>query len=270
MNMDKRKQALRVWLVAWVVLGSLALLVVASFAQEGTGGVANDSGQAFLPLVARMKPATTLPFADGFGPLMSPDWVEYPYAGDDWRQDEGLGIYWYNYESDDTPRDEWWALSMYQGPGSDQWTDYEIVALLKSAQAGSRKGGLNGIWFRGSYEPDGRVGGYYVHLKRRTDQVDLWRLNPGARDLGNAQLVREVTYAPGIGTKWYNLRVRVQGSNIQVSVKESTEPPSSYRLVINWTDPMGAYGQGTVGLSAYKSRAVYDSIQVTELPSTSQ
>lgn len=268
--MDKRKQLLRLWLVASVVLGSLALLVVASFAQEGTGGVANDSGQAFLPLVAQIKPATTLPFADGFGQYMSPHWVEYPFGGTDWRQDEDLGIYWYHYESDETPRDEWWALSMYQGPGSDLWTDYEIIALLKSSKAGSITGGLVGIWFRGTYEPDGTVGGYYLHLKRRTNQVDLWRLNPGARNLGDAQLVREVTYGPGLGTGWFHVRTRVQGANIQVWVKDSSEPPSAYRLVLNWTDPNATYDRGTVGLSAYRSRAVYDNIQVTELPSTSQ
>jgi hypothetical protein len=265
-NVIKKKQAWRVWLVACVVFSSLALVVVASFAQEGTGGMANADGRALLPVVASMKPPSTLPFADGFGQYMSPHWVEYPYGGTDWRQDEDLGIYWYHYESDETPNDEWWALSMYQGPGSDLWTDYEIITLLKSAQAGSRKGGLNGIWFRGTYQPDGTVGGYYVHLKRRTDQVDLWRLNPGARNLGAAQLVREVTYAQGIGTGWFHLRVRVEGANIQVWLKESSDPPSAYRLVINWTDPNATYDRGTVGLSAYKSRAVYDDIRVTELP----
>ncbi len=266
------KQAVKVWLVTLSVFITLGFSVVIGAAQgDGQPLHALDKGEtAFLPLVASMKPATTLPFADGFGSNMSPHWTVYPYHGEDWRQDEGLGIYWYNYDSEETDADDWWGLSMYLGPGSELWADYEVVAIVKSAQAGSKKGGLNGLWLRGSYEETGRVGGYYVHLKRRTNEINLWRLNPGATNLDNAQLVRAVTYAPGIGTGWYSLRVRVQGANIQAWLKERDEPASAYRLVLNWTDPQAMYMQGTVGLSAYRSRAVYDNITVTQVTSSSQ
>jgi hypothetical protein len=81
---------------------------------------------------------------------------------------------------------------MYLGPGSEFWTDYEVVTILKSSKAGSITGGLAGIWLRGSYRPDGQVGGYYVHLKRRTNEVNLWRLRSGAQNLGEADLIRTV------------------------------------------------------------------------------
>jgi hypothetical protein len=77
-------------------------------------------------------------------------------------------------------------------------------------------------------------------------------------------------HASGIGTGWYTLKVRVQGANIQVWLKDRDEPPSAYTIVLNWTDPEALYMRGTVGLSAYRSRAVYDFISVTEVAASSQ
>jgi hypothetical protein len=265
------KRTLKAWLVVLSVLVTLGPFAALGAAQgDFTASTLDDDETAYLPLVASMKPQTTLPFADGFGQYMSPHWTVYPYHGEDWRQDESLGIYWYNYDSEETDKDDWWGLSMYLGPGSDLWADYEIVTVLKSSKAGSVTGGLAGIWLRGSYQQDGQVGGYYIHLKRRTNEVNLWRLRPGAQNLGEADLIRTVKYIPGLGTRWFSLKVRAQGSNIKAWLKDTTEPESSYRLLFDWTDPNATYMQGTVGLSAYRSRAVYDNLTVTGIPSSNQ
>jgi hypothetical protein len=297
------KQALKGWLVTLSVLVMLGLFAAIGAAQGGDnlallspqspvravdlalekeGTVSSivegapvvrasaSDGTAFLPIAARMKPPTTLPFAEGFGQFMSPHWTVYPFHGEDWRHDTKLGIYWYNYDVAETDRDDWWGLSMYLGPGSELWADYEVTAVLKVPDAGSPSGGLAGLWLRGSYAPDGRVGGYYVHLKKRTNEVNLWRIRPGARDLGSVDLIREVQYQPGIGKSWYSLRVRVEGANIKAWLKDSDEPDSAYRLVVNWTDPQAMYMQGTVGLSAYRGRATFDNLTVTEVVSASQ
>jgi len=266
------KQAAKVWFVTLSVLFTLGLTVAIGAAQgdgQAAPSLAKDE-TVFLPLVARMEPETTLPFADGFGQFMSPDWTVYPFQGEDWKQDKNLGIYWCNYDSEETDRDDWWGLSMYLGPGSELWADYEVTTVLKSSKAGSITGGLAGIWVRGSYATDGRVGGYYIHLKRRTDEVELWRIRPGAQDLGAADVVRSVKYTPGLGTRWFSLKVKVQGANIKAWLKDSTESDSAYRLLFDWTDPNATYLQGTVGLSSYRSRAVYDAINVVEVPSSSR
>ena len=273
------KQAVRVLLATLAVLITLGLSVVMVLEPQASspaavnqtaGALANKDEVAFLPLVARMEPKTTLPFADGFGQFMSPDWTVYPFHGEDWKQDENLGIYWCNYDSEETDRDDWWGLSMYLGPGSELWADYEATTVLKSSKAGSITGGLAGVWVRGSYAPDGTVGGYYIHLKRRTDEVNLWRIRPGAQNLGDADMVRAVKYIPGLGSRWFSLKVRVQGANIKAWLKDSTEPESAYRLLFDWTDPNSTYLQGTVGLSSYRSRAVYDAISVEEIGSSSR
>lgn len=266
------KQAVKVWLMTLSVLITLGFSVVIG-AVQGDGQPSRALGKdttAFLPLVANMKPTTTLPFADGFGQFMSPDWTVYPFQGEDWKQDRNLGIYWCNYDSEETDRDDWWGLSMYLGPGSELWADYEVITVLKSSKAGSITGGLAGIWVRGSYAADGRVGGYYIHLKRRTDEINLWRFRPGAQNLGEADAVRTVKYIPGLGTRWFTLKVRVQGANIKAWLKDTTEPESAYRLLFDWTDPNATYMQGTVGLSSYRSRAVYDAINVVAIPSSSR
>jgi len=298
------KQAVKMWLVTLSVLITFGLFVAIGAAQsdakpsllshQATAGV--KSGQAvallrksqvpqaaagdpaapalgkdktvYLPLVARLEPTTTLPFADGFGQSMSPHWTVYPFHGEDWKQDDNFGgIYWCNYDSEETENDDWWGLSMYLGPGAQLWTNYEATTVLKSSKAGSITGGLAGVWLRGSYAEDGRVGGYYIHLKRRTDEIDLWRLRPGARGLGEADLMRSVKYIPGVGARWFSLKVRAQGANIKAWLKDATEPESSYRLLFDWTDPNATYMQGTVGLSSYRSRAVYDAINVVEIAS---
>ena len=176
--MGFRKQAVKVWVITLFVFLALALSAVAGAAQgqgslpsaprngpssqalamvsspraapvvaavQSSPALAAKDSTAFLPLVARQKPLTTLPFADGFGPAMSPHWTVYPFHGDDWRQDVSLGIYWYNYDSEETDADDWWGLSMYLGPGSTLWADYEVEAIVKSAQAGSKKHSNQGL-----------------------------------------------------------------------------------------------------------------------------
>ncbi len=260
------KQAARVWLVTLSVLIAMGLSVVIGAAQgDGQPSRALKKDKTvFLPLVANMKPTTTLPFADDFGQNMSEYWTVYPFEGEDWDQDRNNGYYWYDYDS--AKGDDKWGLSMFLGPGSELWTDYEVITELKVPDAGSPTGGLAGIWIRGSYAPDGRIGGYYIHLKKRTDEVDLWRINPGARDLGDAELVLYPRYVPGIGKSWFTLKVRTQGANIKAWLKSDGD----YTLLFDWTDPQAVYTQGTVGLSAYRSRATYRNITVTEISSSSQ
>jgi hypothetical protein len=273
--MGSEKQATRVWLMMLCVVIILGLSLTMALETDASLLVAEDqavralvtkSKTAFLPIASRMEPQTTLPFADDFGYNMSPDWMVYPFHGEDWKQDKNLDIYWCNYDSAETDRDDWWGMSMYLGPGSERWGDYEVTTVLKSSKAGSVNGGLAGIWLRGSYAPNGTVGGYYVHIKRNTDEVVLWRLRPGAQNLSQADLVRAEEYLPGLGTRWFTMKVRVQGARISVWLKDAEESDSAYRFLFDWTDPNATYMQGTVGLSSYRSRAVYDHIRVVEIP----
>lgn len=280
----KGRQAIMAWTVGLGVLAMLGLFVTASSAQdeEGqavapdkTGDVSSAAGapqDVYLPLVSyAVKPVSTLPFRDDFaGGVIDPGWQVYmppestePLA---WRSGPGggRGIYYYAYNL--LPGTTWkdWALSMYMGEGAQGWTDYQIVASVKDALAGSESGGLAGIWFRGTYE-NGVLGGYYAVLKRRINEVELWRLPPGSDQLSDATRLYHDLYKPGIdGGKFYKLKIEVRGANIQVWLKQQDEPDSAYRLAFNKVDD-SPYLRGTVGLIAFKATAVFDDITVTPL-----
>jgi uncharacterized repeat protein (TIGR01451 family) len=227
-----------------------------------------DPIQVHVPLVTYSeRPATTLPFYDDFlQEPTPPDWtvfLNYPgLTASDWYWDPG--IYYYDPE-------DWrgYALSMYLGPGSEEWTDYEVVTTIRD-----RGEKLAGIWVRGTYEDEGdgeggRVGGYYVFLRPQDDYVYLFRIRPDTQLFYDVQEVGVARYAPGIGTRrWYHLKVAVQGANIKVWLKEKGD--ANYVGLIDWTDPDETYMQGTVGFSAFRVNAVYDDISVTELPSSGQ
>jgi hypothetical protein len=274
----KGRQAI-MWIVGLAVLG---LFVTASFAQdeEGQAVAPDEKGDVssatagpqdvYLPLVSyAVKPVTTLPFRDDFaGGVIDPGWQVYmppistePFA---WTSGPGggRGIYYYDYPRGTNWKD--WALSMYAGEGAQWWTDYRIVASVKDSQAASESGGLAGIWFRGTYE-NGVLGGYYAVIKRRINEVELWRLPPGSDELSDATRLYHDLYKPGIsGGKFYNLKVEVRGANIQVWLKEQGAPDSTYRLAFNKVDD-SPYLRGTVGLIAFKATAVFDDITVTPL-----
>ena len=87
-EMDIGKQTLKGWLVMLAMVVTLGPLVAVGAAQDGSA--ARDLAKnktVYLPIAARMKPLTTLPFADGFGQDMSPHWTEYPFHGEDWAHD---------------------------------------------------------------------------------------------------------------------------------------------------------------------------------------
>jgi uncharacterized repeat protein (TIGR01451 family) len=233
--------------------------------------------RAFLPLVhLDTTPVTTLPFVEDFGRSMSPDWQVFTQPGgplaNDWFHDPVRGLYWYDPYAQ-APYWEYFALSMYLGSGSQTWSNYRVIAELKDSTPLEPTAGLVGIWVRGSYD-NGRVGGYYVHLRPGDNKVYLWRLKPGATDLQrDAEVVASQTYAPGIFRRtayFYVLKVEVEGANIKAYLKYGADPDTSYVRLIDWTDPNATYPQGTVGLSGYRARAVYDSITVTPLAAGSQ
>lgn len=291
--MTTGRKAVLAWSLGLAVLATLGLFVVVGPAQEAQARVslqpkgvqetplvqAKESSisavdvltpSIYLPLLTYSeKPATTLPFYDDFAQGVSEDWVvfeNYPGLTEwDWYWDGEIpdwGFYYYDpYEY------EGYALSMYLGPGSQDWTDYEAVVRLKNRQEK-----IAGIWVRGSYEEmddmqGGRVGGYYVHIKPGRDYVYLQRIRPSSQIFYDVEEKAKVLYTPGIGTrKWYHLKVRVQGANIKVWLKQEDEPESSYVQLIDWTDPDEAYMQGTVGFVAFRTNVIYEEISVTELP----
>ena len=299
--MMQSRRALKVWFAGLVMLTTLAILVGVGSAQSDhepalpplQGGQAaalatNEDtevsstmplakGHIYLPLIPNTeRPPTTLPFEDTFDQGLSSDWVvflNYPgLTADDWYWDGQAptwGFYVYNYDQGS----QWpgFALSMYLGPGSDEWTDYEIVATLKKTLNNEKLGGL---WFRGGYEESsvqgGQVGGYYVHIKPRDDSVYLWRIDPNTLQYQIMQVVAQSEYAPGITKLWYNLKVRVQGANIKVWLKQQVEPESAYVLLIDWTDPSPTYMQGTVGFSTFRTSYIFDDIKVTALSTSTQ
>lgn len=270
------------WLAGSVLLAALAMVVVAGSA-VGPSALAqvapslvpvaalDDNYQVFLPLAVR-APDTTLPFEDNFDNGLSSDWVVFEnYPGltkDDWYWDGAAplwGFYVYNY--DDGSGWDAFVLSMYLGPGSQDWEDYEVVTTVKKTGA---KDKLGGLWIRGTYEPStdmsgGTVGGYYVHMKPQDENVYLWRILPQDRQYQKAQVVAQGLYTPGIAKKWYNLKVRAEGARIRVWLKQQGAPDSSYVQVIDWTDPQGPYMKGTVGFSAWRTSYIWNDIKVTPI-----
>jgi hypothetical protein len=277
------RQTSIVWVIGLVALVMLGLFAAGSSAQSNDELASSSSTldstlvpdddlipYIYLPLVTRSdKPPTTLPFHDGFELGVSPDWVPFEnYPGlekEDWRW-YGVVPDWgyYAYEPE---RWDGYALSMYMGPGSALWTDYQVVTLMKD-----RKEKVAGLWIRGSYEntgdmQGGKVSGYYVQIKPGKNDVFLQRLSPATGIYYQPTTVASAEYTKGIGIRrWYNLKVQVQGANIKVWLKEQNEPESAYVLLINWTDPDETYMQGTVGFIAFRTVALYNDITVTPLP----
>jgi hypothetical protein len=278
-EIKNRTRTTAVWLAGLVLLAALGIVVAAGSAvgpdaqaqaapAMAASAALDDDFQIFLPLVVR-APDTTLPFQDDFNNGLSADWVVFEnYPGltkDDWYWDGEAplwGFYVYNY--DNGSGWENFVLSMYLGPGSQEWTDYEVVTTVKKTGA---KDKLGGLWVRGTYEPSndmsgGNVGGYYVHIKPQDDKVYLWRILPQDRQYQKAQVVAQGLYTPGIAKQWFNLKVRVEGARIRAWLKQEGAPDSSYVQLIDWTDPTGAYMKGTVGFSAWRTTYIWNDINV--------
>jgi uncharacterized repeat protein (TIGR01451 family) len=156
------------------------------------------------------------------------------------------------------------ALLMWQGEGSDEWTDYRIEAWTRLDEG--EKGEQMGLWVRGKYTPpadpkiDGKyVQGYYVIWRPRDSRsVILARL----RDTGNTAYhfsdpeVIALADQPMYRDIWYKLAVEVRGSNIKVYVND--------KLLIDHND--STWTKGTVGFFCYKIEdATWDEILVTPL-----
>jgi uncharacterized repeat protein (TIGR01451 family) len=238
----------------------------------------------YFPFIIRTsKPATTLPFEDSFDQGLSSNWVKFlNYPGLNpahwvWEGGQNPAWGWYRYNPySATGALQWngFALSMYLGPGAQEWTDYQAVTTMRA-----RKGKLAGLWVRGTYENLGdmsgrRVGGYYVHIRPDIDTVFLWRIDPASRMYSDADVVAESDdFNPDISaTGWYDLKVTVQGATIKVYLREarSLADEGGYQLLINWTDPNQSYMKGTVGFTAYRTDGIFNYIKVTPLESSSQ
>jgi len=150
------------------------------------------------------------------------------------------------------------ALYMYQGPGSDQWTNYRLEVRSRSDAKG-----ILGLWVRGKYipnQPSGRyVEGYYVTWQPgRNRGVDLSRLSNTGDSAG---AFYDPVYLTSGGfemedNQWYLLAVEVRGSNIKVFVDGIN--------VIDFND--ATYSRGTIGFYGYKmENAGFDNVLVTPL-----
>lgn len=156
------------------------------------------------------------------------------------------------------------ALYMYQGVGSDDWTDYRVEArvILREGLSGEQMG----LWFRGKYtEPedpaiDGKyVQGYYLVFRPRTvDSIVLNRIrNSGstAYHFSDPEVIALAT-RPMARNTWYLMAVEVRGSNIKVYIDGD--------LVIDHNDTY--WEKGTVGFFCYKILdATWDNVLVTPL-----
>jgi hypothetical protein len=287
-----RKQAMKAWFAGLTMLAVLGLLASASLAQVDSGlttpeaatqsnetraAAATGDSYVFLPLVTYTGIPPSLPFRDDFGPDMSPDWQVFTLPGgpfaNDWKW-QGKGFYWY-WPGGIGEEGRWtkFALSMLLGEDRQTWTDYQIVATLRDDYSRGDKG-LTGLWFRGTYQ-DGVIGGYCVHMKPadnppwNSNRLYLWRFPPGSRSLDDAEVIGSFQYPGDIKyLNPYQMKVQVQGNRIRVWLKHNLEPESDYVLAFDEID--GTYGQGTVGLSAYKSKSIYYDIEVTPLSAASQ
>ncbi len=150
------------------------------------------------------------------------------------------------------------ALYIYQGPGSDTWTNYRYEARTKM-----NVGYTQGLWFRAKYIPSdlgGRhVEGYFLNWRPGDNIIKLMRI----RDYGQwayhfsiPDELASVKYTLSRGV-WYHMVVEVRGSNIKAYVNDE--------LVIDFDDD--GYPTGSVGFFAYKvADAAWDNIVVTPLP----
>lgn len=226
--------------------------------------------RTYLPMVSREEQqATTLPFEDTFDQGVASDWVvflNYPgLSADSWDW-TGVAPTWgrYLYDFEESTGGDNYALSMYLGPGSQAWTDYEVTTTIKNTREK-----IAGLWIRGTYEErndlqGGQVGGYYVWMKPGASRVLLARITAGSQQYHvYDDVLADVEYAAGIGTvAWFNLKVQVNGNNIKVWLKKSTD--SDYGAALIDVDD-GTYAQGTVGFSAWRTYVLYDDIKVTPL-----
>lgn len=150
------------------------------------------------------------------------------------------------------------AIYMYQGAGSDEWTDYRVETKIRSDARG-----VLGLWVRGKYIPSELSGhhveGYYVTWQAdRNRGIDLFRLRTeGSTAYHFSDPLILVSGGPEMKKyTWYTLAVEVRGSNIKIFVDGA--------LALEHND--STFSSGTVGFVGYKMEdAAFDNVLVTSL-----
>jgi uncharacterized repeat protein (TIGR01451 family) len=179
------------------------------------------------------------------------------------------------------------ALTMYLGPGAQDWTDYRYTVRMNMVS-----GQKAGLWFRGTYREVATSGqwltGYYFMVSVRQgepDKAQLWQLRTEAERCGpptdrpppecepdyylyhfsNPTILMEKTIATDLfRNEWNEISVEVQGPRIRCYVRDE--------LVFDYTDTVGAvFLKGTIGMATYgnsRSYAIvkYDDVRVEPLP----
>ncbi|MGD8737660.1 MAG: hypothetical protein PVJ85_12990 [Anaerolineae bacterium] len=274
------------WELPWDLAPGETLVLIYRVASGGSGEKVNTA-VVRSPGGAELARTSTsvyigggLPFYDDFSQGASSAWKPFvnwsglSAANWYWAGEQGSwGIYVYQWDRV-TP---WtgYALSWYDGPGAQTWTNYRVEAVIRDAKdTGSLKSGLTGVFFRGTVEDSGlldgkSVRGYYVYLKPTDNSVYLLRTNGDNPSFAYQDTIKVVDmyekYNILIGRKhWYKLLIEVRGSNIQVWFDDEEDPNDTPIRLFNVND--GLYDNGTVGFATYYTTAYYDYIRVTALP----
>jgi uncharacterized repeat protein (TIGR01451 family) len=174
------------------------------------------------------------------------------------------------------------ALTMYLGPGSENWTNYRFEAWIYPASIGGEDVDKAGLWFRGLFDDTGgstqAVLAYYFYLSPGETQVnaEIWQTQTPNDCEGDTCSHPEWQYAfnnPrrlakerwGMLTanwfnRWHKIAVEVRGNNIKGYVDD--------QLAVEITDTEGdILLRGSVGLACYKAPLLrYDNVLVTPLP----
>ena len=253
--------------------------------QSGGGGRLVNTANAYDTrdvLVASGSSTVTigfgLPFEEDFTDGLSEDWkpfLNWPGLDPGYWSWAGVlgswGLVNYDYNPDTLPAFSGYNMLIYDAPGAQGWTDYEIEARIKDAKEEDLTVGLTGIWFRGTYDDSGArdgktVGGYYFYMKQANDTLYLMRTPPDNPTFGSHEVVATYTFSPIIILKhWYKVRIEVEGNHIQIWFEDDEDNISNPVKVFDFTESEGAWSAGTVGLAVYTTASRFDYIYVRPL-----
>ena len=263
------------WDGSWALPPGSGLTLIYQVTAGGAGNQVNtvtiydSSGQPVGTASSTVTVLGGLPYEENFDVSPPADWqpfLNYPgLSVDRWWVAGGV----YNYDSLAVlPENTSFDLSIYNAPGAQGWTDYRIETRIKDVKDHNTDRGLTGVWFRGTYQDAGDMGGgviagYYFYIKPSDDYLYLIRTDPSVRTLHSQPIVANYYYAPRIGRKhWYDVIIEVRGSNIKVWFGDEDD---GIIQVFDWTDPDNAYPNGTVGFAEYYTASRYDYMRVEPL-----
>lgn len=236
-----------------------------------TFGIHTPGGYLLATTTSTVTVGGGLPFEDDFTDGVSSDWqpfLNWPGLSEDRWFWHSWGYYGYD-TFEVLPANTNYDLSIYNGEGAQEWTDYRIEAKLKdSKEDEGLKRGLTGIWFRGTYEDSGAmdgktVGGYYVYMKPPDENLYLMRVKPGEDAFNTQEVLAKYYYAPRIGRRhWYDLIIEVEGTHIEVWFGDETD---GMFKAFNYVDAQNTWPHGTVGFATYYTTAYLDYIRVLPL-----